>query len=249
MLKKTLLAELVATGISTSAQAVTVDPLLLLNQGQPLFDGLAKDLSAASWMPSQNSAEPHSDGIIPVGFQVGVEVGLLSIDKNAAHWQILNPSGDASTLPIPKLRASLGIPFGLDVGISYLDVPSANLSMIGYEGRMAVGKYIPVPLLDANIRVFKSSLKAGSEISVESQGFAVMAGLDFPLAKPYVEFGTMKSTVTPNGVLGLVFNEVTTNESTYAMGVKVNLMLIAFNVEQAKIGSNDITTVKVAFEF
>ncbi len=236
------------------AYAVTaVDPTALLNQAQvqaqASFDGLTEDLAAAAWMNPSNSAEPHSAGIIPVGVQIAVEAAILDIDKTASHWSQIGYTEDI--LPMPRLRASVGIPFGLDVGVMYLSAADLNLDMIGYEVRMAFGNYIPVPMLEANVRYHTSTLTAG-DLEVSNSGFAAMIGANLPVIKPYIELGTMTATSTPSGALVsgpvvLVGNEK--SYSTRALGAKIELAFFMINAEMATIGDKTSTNVKLGFEF
>ncbi|MDQ7005314.1 MAG: hypothetical protein Q9N67_10515 [Ghiorsea sp.] len=218
---------------------------------QSQFDGLSKDLGAATWMTPSNSAEPHSAGFIPIGVQIAIEGTGVSIDPNASHWAALpGVSGLNSVLPVPRLRVSAGIPFGLDVGYMVSQIPSSNISMTGFEGRMAFGNYIPIPMLEANIRIHSSSLTGIPDMEITSQGFAAMIGANLPFVKPYVEFGQTTITSTPSGLLASAgVTEYSKDETTMVVGVKVQLAVFILNAEQATVGDKDITSIKLGFEF
>ena len=230
------------------AVSLNIDPV---GFAQSQFDALSEDLGAATWMNPSNSAEPHSSGFLPFGIQAAVEIAALKIDSNAAHWQALpGVSGLGSTLPVPRVRLSAGIPFGLDVGYMVSQIPSSNIKMTGFEGRMAFGSYIPVPMVEANIRIHKSTLTGVPNMEVSSQGFAAMIGANLPLVKPYAEFGQTSITSTPSGTLasaGVV--EYSKNEKTVTLGAKVELAFFVVNLEKSTVGSKDLTTVKLGFEF
>jgi len=233
------------------AQAATVTPADIANQiaavKQTAYTGLTQDLAAAAWMNPSNSAEPHSAGIIPVGVQVALEVAGLEIDPAATHWSLMGITD--STLPLPRVRVSVGIPFGLDVG--YMKMSASGLDLTGYEGRMAFGNYIPVPMLEANVRYHTSTLSvsdAGDGIEVKNSGFAAMIGANLPIVKPYIEFGTVKSTSTGTGSFaGLT--ELDESNTTTALGAKVELMFFVINAEYAKVGDKKLTNIKLGFEF
>ena len=240
-----LATSMLVAGTQASAAAFNVQGLTGLSQAQ--FQTLSDDLSAAVWMNPSNSAEPHSAGIIPVGFQVGVEATSLKLDSTA--WQAMNNSS-LSSVVIPKLRISAGIPFGLDFSYMYTSVPSSNIKITGYEGRIAFGEMIPMPMVEFNVRAYQSKLSGVNELSVKDSGYAAMLGADLPIIKPYIEFGQVKSTATPNGVATAVFTEYQKTSTTTAIGAKLTVFpLVIMNAEYAMMGSKKMYTLKFAAEF
>ena len=212
---------------------------------QAAYTGYTQDLAAAAWMNPSNSAEPHSSGILPFGIQAAVEVTALKIDPNAAQWQAVNYT--ESTIPLPRVRLSAGIPFGLDVGYMTLSSADLGIDLTGYEIRMAFGNYIPVPMLEANVRYYSSSLTL-TDLEVKSTGYAVMVGANLPIIKPYLEVGTTTATSSATGALA-VFQQLDETNSTMTLGAKVELAFFVVNLEQSTVGSKDLTTVKLGFEF
>jgi len=232
--------------IAGQAQAVTsINPAALATQGQATYTAFTQDLAAAAWMNPSNSAEPHSSGIIPVGVQIAVEVAGLKIDPTAAQWSAIGYS--QSTIPMPRVRLSVGIPFGLDVGYMTLSSKSLDIDLKGYEARMAFGNYIPVPMLEANVRFHTSTLKTG-DVEVKNTGFAAMIGANLPIIKPYVEFGTVKSTSTGAGSFATLA-QLSESNSTMALGAKLELAFFVVNAEIAKVGDKQLTNLKLGFEF
>jgi len=232
--------------VAGQVQAATfnIDPLGLV---QTQFNALADDLSAATWMNPSNSAEAHSAGIIPVGVQVAVELTTLDLNPADTHWALVGVSAP-DTLPMPRVRISAGIPFGLDLSYMVLSLPDSNFEMTGFEGRMAFGSFIPVPMLEANVRYHTSSLTGIPNMDISNTGFAAMVGVNLPIFKPYIEVGTVTSTTTPSGALSALSVHETTN-STMAIGAKVELAFFVINVEKATVGDKDLTTMKLGFEF
>jgi opacity protein-like surface antigen len=232
--------------VASNAQAAAITPADILAQGQTTFNALSDDLAAATWMNPSNSAESHSAGLIPVGVQAAVELTSVAIDSNDLQWSSMGYTAD--TLPVPRLRLSAGIPFGLDVGYMYLSSSALEIDMSGLEVRMAFGNYIPVPMLEANVRYHTSTLTAGSDMEVKNSGYAVMVGANLPMIKPYLEVGRVTSTSTPSGTLA-AFTEYEATHSTMAVGAKLELALFVINLEKSKVGDNDLTTIKLGFEF
>ncbi|MDX8381128.1 MAG: hypothetical protein R8M14_03365 [Ghiorsea sp.] len=232
--------------IAGQAQAAsTIDPTALAASAPGIYKAFTQDLAAAAWMNPSNSAEPHSAGIIPVGVQIAVEVAGLKIDPNATQWKTINYT--ESTVPMPRVRLSAGIPFGLDVGYMYLNSTTLDITLKGYEARMAFGNYIPVPMLEANVRFHTSTLTAG-DVEVKNTGFAAMIGANLPIIKPYIEVGTVKSTSSGAGAFANLA-QLDESNSTMALGAKLELAFFVINAETAKVGDKALTNIKLGFEF
>lgn len=232
------------------AQAATAIDPAIITKTQAVFNNLSDDLAAVTWMNPSNSAESHSSGIIPVGIQAAVEVTELSINPADQHWQDMGVTVD--TIPVPRLRVSAGIPFGLDVGVMYLASADLDINLTGVEVRMAFGNYIPVPMLEANVRYHQSTLTAGSDMEIENKGYAVMVGANLPIFKPYIEVGSVTATSTPSGLLTsgpVVLTAYETTETTLAIGAKIELALFIINLEKSTVGDRDLITAKLGFEF
>ena len=231
--------------IAGQVHAATITTTGLQSQLQSAYTGYTQDLAAAAWMNPSNSAEPHSAGIIPVGVQIALEVAALTIDPAAPQWSATGYT--ESTIPMPRVRLSVGIPFGLDFGYMNLPAKDLGVDLTGYEVRMAFGNYIPVPMLEANVRFHTSTLTV-TDLEVKNTGFAAMIGANLPFVKPYIEFGTVKSTSSVTGALAS-FQQLDESNSTMAIGAKVEFAFMVLNLEKSKVGDKDLTTAKFGFEF
>ncbi|MDQ6953178.1 MAG: hypothetical protein Q9M15_06610 [Mariprofundaceae bacterium] len=242
-----LAGSMVLAGTQASAAAFTIQGLQAI--GQTNFQNISDDLSAAIWMNPSNSAEPHSAGIIPVGFQVGAEATSLQVNSTA--WQKLGNAGQSGMI-IPKLRISAGIPFGLDFSYMYTAIPQSNIKITGYEGRIAFGSMIPLPMVEFNVRAYQSKLTGVAELSVKDTGFAAMLGADLPIFKPYIEVGQVQSTSTPQGLAatGGLLKEYKKTSTTMAIGAKVSIFpFLNLTGEYATVGNKKLYTLKLAAEF
>jgi len=241
-----LAASMVMAGTQASAAAFTIQGLQAI--GQAKFQGIADDLGAAIWMNPSNSAEPHSAGLIPVGFQVGVEATTLQVDSTA--WQALQGNNAQSGMIIPKVRVSAGIPLGIDVAYMYTSVPQSNIKITGYEGRIAFGSFIPVPMLELNVRAYQSSLTGVNELDLKDSGYGAMIGLDLPVFKPYLEVGQVKSTATPKGLAAVALQGYSKTSNTMAVGAKLSFFpFLNLTGEYATVGTKKLYTLKLAAEF
>jgi len=243
----TLLAtSLLLASTQASAAAFNINNLAANLGTQANFETLSNDLSAAIWMNPSNSAEPHSAGLIPVGFQVGVETTSLKL--NSTIWKSLG--SPSNNILIPKLRVSAGIPFGLDVSAMYTAIPSSNIKITGYEARLAFGEFIPLPMIEFNVRAYQSKLSGVAELSVKDTGFAAMLGADFPIIKPYIEIGQVRSTSTPSGAAAVAFQEYSKTTTTTAIGAKLSIFpFVVINGEYATVNKRALYTLKLAGEF
>lgn len=240
-----LATSMLLAGTQASAAAFTVQGLTAA--GQVNFQSIADDLGAAIWMNPSNSAEPHSAGVIPVGFQVGVEATTLQVNSTA--WKKLQGNNAQSSMIIPKLRISAGIPLGIDVSYMYTALPQSNIKITGYEGRIAFGSYIPMPMLELNVRAYQSSLTGVNELDLKDSGYAAMIGLDLPVFKPYLEVGQVKMTATPKGAAALLSGYSKTS-NTMAVGAKISFFpFLNLTGEYATVGSKKLYTLKLAAEF
>jgi len=221
--------------------------IALTGAPQAAFDSLSEDLAAITWMNPSNSAEPHSAGLIPVGFQVGVEATSLKIDQNA--WSQFGATNSA--IVVPRVRISAGIPFGLDFSVMYTSVPQTNIKVTGYEGRMAFGDFIPVPMLELNVRAYQSTLTGIPDLKVKDQGIALMVGADLPVIKPYIEIGQMKATSTIGGASALLgLKDYSKTSTTTTVGAKLTVFpFVRINAEYSQINTRKLYTAKLAFEF
>lgn len=98
---------------------------------QSAFRSLTEDLGAALSYKSLSPATPL--GV--TGFDVGVDASFTRMNSTAFATA---SNSSVSTLPLARLRVQKGLPFDVDVGLSYTQVPGTNIKLWGGEVRYAV---------------------------------------------------------------------------------------------------------------
>ena len=96
-----------------------------------------------------------------------------------------------ATLPVPTLRVHKGLPFDIDVGVSYAAVPSSNVRVIGGELRWAMlagSTVTPAVALRASV----SSLSGVDQLKLRTTGLDVSVSKGFALLTPYAGIGTVR---------------------------------------------------------
>jgi len=120
-----------ATAFSPSAHASAFDSIDALSQDD--FKVMVENLGAATQYRGITPTEPL--GII--GFDVGVSVTATSINDRVLD---IASEGDfdIGRIPIPRVHAHKGLPFGIDVGAFISAVPETDIKLLGGEVRYAL---------------------------------------------------------------------------------------------------------------
>lgn len=225
----------------SNAAAAASDIDQLQNIGQAQFRLLSEDLGAALSYKALIPAEPL--GI--TGFDVGIEITATDLDHAEALEQAT--SGDAPTvLPIPKLHVHKGLPFGIDLGVSYAAVPDSNIELWGAEARYAILKGgVAMPALA--LRGSYSRLAGVDQLDFETTGVDVSVSKGFAFLTPYAGLGRVWVSSTPDGVPGLA--EEKFSMAKYFAGLDLNFALLNLAVEVDKTGDAMSYGAKVGLRF
>jgi hypothetical protein len=222
-----------------TAAAADIDSIGNLTQSQ--FKLLSEDLGAALSFKPLIPSEPLG---VP-GFDIGLAVTGTDL-KNPLLLSIASSGQSVDTLmAVPSLRGHVGLPFNIDIGASYSQVPDTNIELWGGELRWAImegSTALPAVALRASytattgIDQLKLST-AGADISI-SKGIAMFT--------PYAGIGQVWVKSTPQGVPTL--NEESFTQTKYYAGVNVFLGInFAFEIDS----TGDIVTygAKVGVRF
>ena len=167
------------------ANAAEINSLQLLSQAE--FRGLSEDLGAALSFKPLIPAEAM--GI--TGFDIGFAVTGTRLQNRAAFEKAAAGSSVPATLPVPTLRVHKGLPFDIDVGVSYAAVPSSNVRVIGGELRWAMlagSTLTPAVALRASV----SSLSGVDQLKLRTTGLDISVSKGFALLTPYAGIGTVR---------------------------------------------------------
>jgi hypothetical protein len=122
-----------------------------------------------------------------LGFEVGIAISTVKIDTSI--WDQVVADGSApSTLPVPRLMARVGLPLGLDVGLSRIDVPGSNISVTGFELRKAILEgSMATPAV--SVLAHSSKLSGVDAFDVSTYGIDVGISKGFAMLTPYAGAG------------------------------------------------------------
>ncbi len=227
--------------VATSAQANDdLDTIFLLNQQQ--FRLLAEDLGAALSYKPLIPAEPL--GLV-LGLDVGVEATATQLE-NKAVLDIAISDDAPSTLVVPKLHVHKGLPFGVDVGALYSQIPDSNIELWGAELRYAIvdgSTVLPAIAVRASVSV----LEGVDQLDLETKGLDVSISKGFALFTPYIGVGTVWVTATPQNIATLTEEDFT--ETKIFGGLNINLAFLNFALEADTTGEALSYGAKVGLRF
>lgn len=213
----------------------------LFGMSQSDFRLLSEDLGAALSYKPLTPAE--STGVL--GFDLGVEVTATDL----AHPEVLDRavSGDApSTLVVPKLHLHKGLPFGIDVGVSYAQVPGSNIELLGAEIRYAILQGgIATPAL--GLRASYTSLRGVDQLDLNTTGVDLAISKGFAFVTPYAGVGVVRISSKPNDVPGL--SKTSFSENKVFVGANFNFTLLNIAVEADRTGDATTYGAKLGWRF
>lgn len=209
-----------------SADAADYDLVLgPMTQGQ--FDTFVEELAAATAYRPLAPAEPAG---VP-GFDVGVAVSAVRID--AALWDAVTTGSEFNDyLPVPTLRLRVGLPAGIDIGASYVQVPKSDIRALGAEVQYALYEgSTATPALA--VRVTGSTLLGVDDLQHYTYGGDVVISKGFAIFTPYAGLGYMAIRGEYDGTLpanaGLAAH--TTTEPRLFAGVQVALAALRLTLD------------------
>lgn len=196
---------------------------------QSMFKDLSEQIGLAVAYHPLAPAEPL--GLL--GFDIGVEVTAPDIDESEQFWTVVNPDLP-SYLAFPKLHAQKGLPFGVDVGLVYSQVPSSNIGMWGAELKWAILKgTIATPALA--IRGSYTTLFGVDNLDVSTYGADLSISKGFGPFTPYAGIGQIATKASSDAASADPGNPQLQDESTSAthgfIGAKLSFLMLSFVAE------------------
>jgi len=215
------------TALTAKPVAASNDIDALQNLAQSEFRDFSKDLGAA--LSYKSLAPAESLGI--TGFDVSLSVTGTSLDHVDAWRKATGDNSFSSTLPVPMLRVTKGLPFHIDIGAFYTAIPDSNVRMWGGEARWAfINGGVAVPAVA--IHGTYSKLTGVDQLDLHTSSVDLSISKGFAFATPYVGVGEVWTNASPNGVPTLHGESI--NQTKYFGGVNLNFGLpnIALEVDQ-----------------
>ncbi len=208
---------------------------------QPQFRLLSEDLGAALSYKPMVPAEPL--GV--TGFDIGLEVSATDLQSA----QILDQATSEDipeVLPIARLHAHKGLPFGIDIGLSYSAIPTFDIELWGGELRYAIlkgGAATPALALRGSF----TRLQGVDQLDIETRAVDLSISKGFTLLTPYAGLGHVWVTSTPNGIPTLAEEDF--GLTKYFAGLNIALGIVSFAAEADRTGDAWTYGAKLALRF
>lgn len=166
------------------------DPTLTKSE----FENFSKELGVGLSFSPMSPAEPL--GV--TGFDVAAELVITDISDDEKYWKALVEDGDPTgVLVAPRIHVQKGLPFKIDIGAMYSQVPDSNIKIWGLELKYAIlkGNAI-VPAL--SIRGTYSRLEGVDDLDMDTQSGEILLSKGFLMLTPYVGFSTLRVNASEN---------------------------------------------------
>ena len=211
-----------------SADAAKYDIVIPSAYSQSQFHDFSEQVGlAVSYLPLA-PAEPL--GLL--GFDVGVEVTVVKIDRDETFWTDLMTAGNSppSYLALPKLHAQKGLPLGIDIGLVYARVPSSNIGMIGGELKWAILKgTLATPALA--LRGSYTALTGIDHLDVSTYGADVSVSKGIAFLTPYAGVGQVWIKTSSDASTSVPLQDESISATRAFVGAKLSLLVLSFAAE------------------
>jgi hypothetical protein len=238
-MKLKLAALAAAVAAPLAAQATEFTTLGSLTQDE--FNLLVKDLGAATSYKQLASAAPL--GI--TGFDIAIASTFTSPDNKAIWEKAAGGAEIPSTVPVPGIRIAKGLPFGIDVGASYMAVPKVKGNLAGLELRWAAlegGLVSPA----IGLRLTANKLSGVDQLSLTNYSAEVSISKGFPFITPYGGVGVVS---TSGKAKGTTLSDETVSQGKIFAGLHLNLGLFDITAEADKTGKTASYSARLGFRF
>jgi hypothetical protein len=183
------------------------------------------------------------------GFDVGVEVSAISVDKNSAYWRSAFSNDAPAYLGFPKLRVRKGLPYGFDIGAMYAYVPDSNIKLYGAElSKALLDGSAATPAI--GVRATYSKLAGVDDLGLQTYGMDISISKGFVFLTPYAGAGIVRISSDAKGFLQAIGlkNETITTPRLFA-GVKITPFPLFGITAEAEYTELPIYSLKAAISF
>ncbi|HZP94020.1 MAG TPA: hypothetical protein VFB20_14235 [Burkholderiales bacterium] len=225
--------------LSSVCLAGNIDQLQNINQGQ--FRLLSEDLGAALSYKPLAPAAPL--GI--AGFDIGAEVSATKL-RNPAILDQATSGNTPSWLVVPRIEAQKGLPFDIDIGLTYSKVPGSNIDLWGGELRYAILEgSTTMPAIA--VRGSYTKLTGVDQLDFSTKGLDLSVSKGFLFISPYAGLGKIWVSSTPKGVPTLSDESFSMNK--FFGGANIALGVVSFDLEADRTGDAWTYSGKLALRF
>lgn len=205
------------------------------------FASVSKDIIAVT---SYKALGPSEAGGV-TGFSVGVYGSYSPTEDKAAWRNLVGQSVDG--IGVVGLSARKGLPFGIDVGAMYSQLPSTNAKLYGGEVRWAI---LPGGVATPGVALRGTYVKLSGEddLKADAQTLDVSISKGFLFVTPYAGAGYVWGTVDPDNSFANL-SKVEVNKARFFAGARVSLGFIEITPEYEKLGKNDVFNLRLSVGF
>lgn len=169
-----------------------------------------------------------------LGFDIGLEFTAVDIDENEAFWTSVTSPDLPSYLIFPKVHAQKGLPFGIDIGLVYTQIPSSNIVMYGGELKWAILKgTLATPALA--LRGSYTTLSGVDHLDVSTYGADLSVSKGFGPFTPYAGIGQIAITSSSDALSsaggGVGLQDESISATHGFVGAKFSLLMLSLVAE------------------
>jgi hypothetical protein len=186
-MNRILTALLLVSLCAAPALAGKYDFAIPADLGNETFKSLIKEAGPVVAYRGVAPAEPA--GL--TGFDIGVETSFVKVDSDL--WDLVLDSGDTpGYIGVPKVHVRKGLPFDIDLGVSYAMVPDSNIQVIGGEIQYAImDGSVALPALA--LRGHYSTLLGVDDLDLTVYGGDLVLSKGFLFLTPYIGGGVLQT--------------------------------------------------------
>lgn len=232
------LLTLFTAGMNPQVLAGNLSDFSTLTQAE--FLSLSKDLAAAT---SAKPIEPAAPMGIS-GFDVSGAAAITQPQASAAWSKVTGSS--THHLPLVKLSATKGLPWGVDVGLYTAKLPTTNVSATGFHAKYALVDGSTVWPAVA-LRASHSRMGGVSQMDLSNTSYDLLISKGFVGLTPYAGVGLVKSNASLKGVANLNSENFTQNRTF--VGASWNLLLLNLSAEYERTGEISTYGLKAGLRF
>lgn len=234
-----IVAALLLLAASVPARA-EIDRLQTLTQSE--FRSLAEDLGAAlSYKPLQPTAPLGISG-----FDVGVAASATRLKHPELFERATGNSDFPSTVVVPSLRVSKGLPWDFDASVMYSSVPKTGVTLWG--GALSWAAFSGNAALPAvGMRASYTKMFGVDQLDFYAAGLDASISKGFGPLTPYLGAGKVWSASTPQSTTGL--HRESFSQTKVFAGLGFNVAVVNFVVEYDRTGQANSYGAKLGLRF
>ncbi len=221
-MKKIIFAVLLVFVMAVPTMAATT--INLDGLGQPEFKSFSEDFGMALSYQPVSPAAPLGDKL--PGFDAGVEVSYVKLDKGASYYQAMDTvtGGDLpNALVLPRVHIQVGLPIiPIDLGVSYVSIPQSDMKLVGYELKYAVlegGLAMPA----VAIRGAYTKLSGVDMLDLSTKSLDISISKGILIFTPYAGVGQVWITSEPHSTVATWLKKEDISKTKAFVGTKMKI--------------------------